>query len=124
MAYPNPIIRFRENNREILRGVTKDHATGRFVLQQRDDETAKTTLDFTDLLNSSTITATVTDSNLTASVAVSAGQITLTTSALGMGYGDADITVTFSDGRIRIEKLRFAEVNGTWRTDYGWTYAS
>jgi hypothetical protein len=41
-----------------------------------------------------------------------------------MGYGDTDITVTFSDGRIRIEKLRYVEVNGNWRSDYGWTYAS
>jgi len=124
MAYPNPIIRYRENNREILRGVTKDHRAGRFVLQQREDETGKTTLDFSDILNGATITAAVTDSNITGTVSVSSGQVTLTTTGLGMGYGDTDVTVTFSDGRIRIEKLRYAEVNGNWRSDYGWTYAS
>jgi hypothetical protein len=124
MAYPNPIIRYRENNREILRGVTKDQSTGRFVLQQRADETAKTTLDFTDILNGATITAAVSDSNISGSTSVSSGQVTLTTTGLGMGYGDTDLTITFSDGRIRIEKLRFAEVNGSWRYDYGWVYAS
>jgi hypothetical protein len=124
MAYPNPIIRYRENNREILRGVTKDHRVGRFVLQQRENETGLAVLDFTDVLNGATITAAVTDSNISGSVAVSSGQVTLTTTGLGMGYGDTDVTVTFSDGRVRIEKLRYVEVNGNWRSDYGWTYAS
>jgi len=108
MAYPNPIIRYRENNREILRGVTKDHRVGRFVLQQREDETGKAVLDFTDILNGATITAAVTDNNISGTVAVSSGQVTLTTTGLGMGYGDTDVTVTFSDGRIRIDKLRYA----------------
>ncbi len=124
MAYPHPTIRYRENNREILRGVPKDHRVGRFVLQQRENETGKAVLDFTDVLNGATITAAVTDSNISGSVAVSSGQVTLTTTGLGMGYGDTDVTVTFSDGRVRIEKLRYVEVNGNWRSDYGWTYAS
>ena len=123
MAYPNPIVRFRENNREILRGVTKDNQTGRFVFQQREDETAKAVLDFTDILNGATITATSTDENITASTSVSSGQITLTTSAMGAGRGDVDLTVTFSDGRVRIEKLRFSEPQGSWRDDYGWVSA-
>lgn len=120
MTYPNPIIRFRENGREILRGVTKDHQTGRFVLQQREDETSKAILDFTDLLNGATITASASDENITASTSVSSGQITLTTSAMGASHGDVDITVTFSDGRVRIEKLRYTEPQGSWRQDYGW----
>jgi len=123
MAYPNPIVRYRENNREILRGVSKDNQTGRFVFQQREDETAKAILDFTDILNGATITATSTDENITASTSVSSGQVTLTTSAMGMSSGDVDLTVTFSDGRIRIEKLRFCEPQGGWRDDYGWVQA-
>jgi len=123
MTYPNPIVRYRENNREILRGVTKDNQTGRFVFQQREDETAKAVLDFTDILNGATITATSTDENITASTSVSSGQITLTTSAMGAGRGDVDLTVTFSDGRVRIEKLRFSEPQGSWRNDYGWVSA-
>jgi len=123
MTYPNPIVRYRENNREILRGVTKDNQTGRFVFQQREDETAKAVLDFTDILNGATITATSTDENITASTSVSSGQITLTTSAMGAGRGDVDLTVTFSDGRVRIEKLRFSEPQGSWRDDYGWVSA-
>ena len=123
MTYPNPIVRYRENNREILRGVTKDNQTGRFVFQQREDETAKAVLDFTDILNGATITASSTDENITASTSVSSGQITLTTSAMGAGRGDVDLTVTFSDGRVRIEKLRFSEPQGSWRDDYGWVSA-
>ena len=123
MTYPNPIVRYHENNREILRGVTKDNQTGRFVFQQREDETAKAVLDFTDILNGATITASSTDENITASTSVSSGQITLTTSAMGAGRGDVDLTVTFSDGRVRIEKLRFSEPQGSWRDDYGWVSA-
>lgn len=123
MAYPHPIVRYRENNRYIIRGATLDEQRGRFVFQQREDETLKAVLDFTDLLNGSTITASSTDENITASTSVSSGQITLTTSAIGNSYGDVDLTVTFSDGRVRVEKLRFQEPNGTWREDYGWISA-
>ena len=123
MTYPTPLIRFRENNRQILRGATQDHQRGRIVFQQREDETMLCVLDFTDLLNGATITATATDENITASPSVSSGQITLTTSAMGASHGDVDLTVTFSDGRVRIEKLRFCEPAGTWRDDYGWVSA-
>lgn len=120
MAYPSPIIRYRENNREILRGVFKDPRRGRFVLSQRATEVGKTILDFTDLLNGSTITATTTPQNITGSVSVSGGQVTLTTSAMGNAYGDVDVKITFSDGRVRVEKLRFTEPQSSWREDYGW----
>lgn len=118
------LIRIRENGRYIRRGVTLDHQRGRFIIQQREGETVKTVIDYTDLLASGeTITVTSTDENVTAATSVSGGQITLTTSGMGASQGDVDLTVTFSAGRVRKEFLRFCEPQGTWRDDYGWVSA-
>jgi len=118
MAYVRPIIRVRENNRFIDRGCYFDAEMGRHVLQATDLETLKVTLDYTDILDSATITVTTNANGLTVSSSVSGGVVTLTLSAVASA-GDLDVTTTFSDGRIRQDFLRVKDPSGWARDDYG-----
>lgn len=118
MAYVRPIIRIRENNRAITRGCHYDAEMGRHVMQSTDRETLKVTLDYTDILDSATITVATSANGLTASSSVVAGVVTLTLSAIAAA-GDLDVTTTFSDGRIRQDFLRITDPSSWARDDYG-----
>ena len=118
MAYVRPLVRVRENNRRIIRGGIWDAPAGRSTFQATSDEALKIDVDFTDVLNSATITAAVTSDGVTASAAVSSGVVTLTISAATVP-GDIDLTVTFDDGRISQEFLRVHDPSYYNRDDYG-----
>jgi hypothetical protein len=118
MAYVRPIIRIRENHRRIVRGGVWDAELGRTVIQATADETFKLNVDFTDVLDSATITAAVEADSATVTAAVSSGVVTLTCSAIGSA-SDVDLTVTFSDGRIQQEFIRLRDPFVGVRDDYG-----
>lgn len=120
MAYVRPIIRIRENGGFIDRGCYLDRAIGRHILQATADEAFKVTLDYTDVLDSATITVATSADGLTASSSVSSGVVTLTLSAVS-GVGDLDVTTTFSDGRIRQDFIRVSDPSSWSRDDYGMT---
>lgn len=110
-------IRIRENDRHISRGCYFDTSTGRFMLQATDTEVLTLPIDYTDILDGATITATLSADGLTATSTVAAGVITLTLSAVA-STGDLDMTVTFSDGRIRQEFFRLIDPHAYRRDDY------
>lgn len=118
MAYVRPIVRVRENARRIVRGGLWDAELGRTVIQATSDETFKINVDFTDLLDSATITAAVSADGATVTASVSSGVVTLTCSAIGSA-ADVDLTVTFSDARIQQEFLRLRDPFVGVRDDYG-----
>ncbi len=118
MAYVRPIIRVRENSRRIVRGGLWDAELGRTVIQATADEAFKVNVDFTDILDSATITAAVEADSATVTAAVVSGVVTLTCSAIGSA-SDVDLTVTFSDGRIQQEFLRLRDPFIGVRDDYG-----
>lgn len=118
MAYVRPIVRVREGNRRIIRGGLWDAELGRTVIQATADEAFKISVNFTDILDGSTITAAVEADNATVSASVSAGVVTLTCSAIGSA-SDVDLTVTFSDGRIQQEFIRLRDPFQWNRDDYG-----
>ena len=118
MAYVRPIIRVRESNRRIVRGGVWDAEAGRTVLQATADETFKVNVDFTDILDSATITAAVTADNATVSSSVASGVVTLTVSDVGSS-ANIDLTVTFSDVRIQQEFLRVKDPFSAVFDDYG-----
>jgi len=118
MAYVRPRIRVRENNRRITRGGVWDAEAGRTTFQATSTEVFKLDVDFTDLLDSATLTAAVTTSGATATSSVSGGVVTLSVSAV-ISVGDIDLTVTFSDGRIQQEFIRITDPSCAQREDYG-----
>jgi hypothetical protein len=118
MAYVRPRIRVRENNRRAVRGGIPDAESGRTVFQATRTEAFKVDVDFTDILDGATITAAVTSDGVTATAAVASGVVTLSISAIG-NLGDVDLAVTFSDGRVQEEFLRFRDPFSIASDDYG-----
>lgn len=117
MAYVNPIIRIRENNCFIDRGCYYDRQIGRHVVQAFDSETFVLKVDYTDILDGDTITASLADSGVDATPTVAAGVVSITASNLS-GWADLDLTVTFSGGRIRQDFLRLIDPFTVSRDDY------
>ncbi len=116
---PDLFIRVRENNRRVVRGVSFDDRTGRYTCQIFEGETIKPVIDLSHWLGTATISsATVSADGGTVTRAISGSQITLTVSAVD-SMSDAELTITASDGRVRIEKFRFVEPNCSGRDDYG-----
>lgn len=122
MAYVRPIVRVRENGRRIIRGGVWDSEQGRTVFQATSEETFKINVDFTDILDGSTITAAVESDGATVTSSVSSGVVILTCSAIASN-ADIDLTVTFSDGRIIQEFLRVKDPFVGTRDDYGASFA-
>jgi hypothetical protein len=117
MAYVNPTVRIRENNRFIDRGCYYDGQIGRHIVQVTEGETIVFKVDYTDVLNGETITASLADDGVDATPSVAAGIVSITASNLS-GFADLDLTVTFSGGRIRQDFLRFCDPFSWSRTDY------
>lgn len=116
---PDLFIRVRENNRRVVRGVSFDDRTGRYTCQIFEGETIKPVIDLSHWLGTATISsATVEADGGTVTRAIAGSQITLTVSAVD-SMSDAELTITASDGRVRIEKFRFVEPNCSGRDDYG-----
>ncbi len=116
---PDLLIQVRENNRRILRGISFDDRAGRYTCQIFEGETIKPVIDLSHWLGTATISsATVEADGGTVTRAISGTQITLTVSAVD-SMSDAELTITASDGRVRIEKFRFVEPNCSGRDDYG-----
>lgn len=102
-------IRPRENNRRIVRGLTYDDTAGRYRVQCSEGETVKVTLDLTDWLGSATVSSSaIANDGVTCTKSEASGVFTLTASDV-QGRGDTDLTITASDGRIRVERLRFED---------------
>lgn len=117
MAYPNPMIRIRENDRFIDRGCYYDGRVGRHIVQVTADETIVLKVDYTDILNSETITASLADDGVDATPVVAAGVVSITASNLS-GWADLDLTVTFSGGRVRQDFIRLSDPFSFQRVDY------
>lgn len=112
-------IRIRENNRRILRGFSFEDRTGRYTCQILEGETIKPELNLSDWLGTETISSvTLSTTGGTVTQTNASGTITFTVSAVST-ICDTAATITTSGGRVRIEKLRFAEPNCTGRDDYG-----
>ena len=122
MAYVRPIVRVRENGRRIIRSGVWDSEQGRTVFQATSEETFQIKVDFTDILDSGTITAAVESDGATVTSSVAAGVVTLTCSAISSN-ADVDLTVTFSDGRIQQEFLRVKDPFTGVKDDYGASFA-
>lgn len=119
------LIRFRENQRYILRGLSHDAERRRFLIDMEPDETHIVTLDFTDILASAeTISAATVSkaSGITASLSLSTPIVTLTLSALSR-LGDVTLTITRSGGDIFKVYLRARSTEASYFNDYGWEYA-
>jgi len=116
---PDLFIRVRENNRRVVRGLSFDDRTGRYTCQIFEGETITPVIDLSHWLGTATISsATVEADGGTVTRAISGTQVTLTVSAVD-SRSDAELTITASDGRVRIEKFRFVEPNCSGRDDYG-----
>lgn len=113
------VIRIRENNRRIVRGFTFDDRLGRYQAQVFEGETIKPQINLSDWLGSATIsTAAITAEGGTVTQSNSDGIVTLTVSGVGTSC-DAKLTITASDGRVRVEKFRFLEASAVQgRNDY------
>ena len=118
MAYPNPTIRVRENNRFIDRGFFYDSTLGRHRYQATNTEVLTAKIDYTDILDGSTITVALASDGLSATPSIAGGVVTLTITP-GCGSGDLDITTTFSDGRKRQDFIRIDDPSCIARDDYG-----
>ena len=116
---PDLFIRVRENNRRVVRGLSFDDRTGRYTCQIFEGETITPVIDLSHWLGTATISsATVEADGGTVTRAISGTQVTLTVSAVD-SRSDAEVTITASDGCIRVEKFRFVEPNCSGRDDYG-----
>lgn len=117
---PDMIAFIRENNRRTVRGMSFDDRIGRLVCQILEGETIKPKLNMEHWLgNGNTISsATISNDGGTATVSLSTPEITLTVSDVD-SMCDTDVTITASDGRVRIEKFRFIAPNCSGRDDYG-----
>ncbi|MEO0975977.1 MAG: hypothetical protein AAFY24_01910 [Pseudomonadota bacterium] len=122
----NASVRYRENQRYIVRGLSFDTEQRTFKLDMEEDETRKVTFNFNDTLDTGqTIdSATISEaSGITASVSLTSNIATLTLSALSC-FGRVEMTVTRSDGQIFKVYLE-AEAVITKRRDrhYYWRHA-
>ncbi len=119
------LIRFRENQRYVLRGVSFDAERRRFLLDMEPGETRQVTLNFNDILASGETVSSVTvskASGITASVSTTSGVTTLTLSALNR-LGDVTLLVTLSGGSIFKVYLRARSTEQQYLQDYGWYFA-
>ena len=117
MAYVKPRVRIRENDRFISRGCYYDAQLGRHIFQVTGDETTVLQVDYTDILDSATITASLAEDGVDGTPSVAAGVVSITCTSV-TGYGDLDLTVTFSDGRIRQDFLRLCDPYSWAASDY------
>lgn len=119
------LLRIRENNRRIVRGCTHDDSIGRTRIQCSTGETVKADVDLEDWLGTATITAvSISPSGGAVSYVQNGDTITLTaTNVDGQSVvpGDCDVTITCSDGRIRVERFRFEMPNADYYRDR-WNY--
>lgn len=119
-------IRFRENQRNVTRGVSFYTERRRFEVDMERDETKIVTLDFNDMLASGETITDVTvskTSGITAAVSTTSNICTLTLSALSR-LGDVTLTVTRSTGAIFKVFLRASSSECIIRDDYRiWSYA-
>jgi hypothetical protein len=116
------LVRVRDNNRRIVRGGWYDDTSGRLKFQVSQGETIKVTLNLSDWLNGATVSSSsLTNSGVTVTKAESSGVFTLTASNVS-GYGYSDLTITASDGRIRLERFRFEDPLTYRPNDYGWPH--
>ncbi len=90
------------------------------VVQVLDGETIKPVLDMTGWLGTASITSTASTRKGEGTVVASeaSGIITLTVSGVE-GVCDITVTITSSDGRVRIERLRIRRTDVGGRDDYG-----
>lgn len=119
------LVRFRENQRYVTRGVSFDAERRRFLIDMEPDETKQITLNFNDLLATSETISTVTvskASGITATVSTTSNVTTLTLSALSR-LGDVTLLVTQSGGEVFKVYLRARSTEASYFDDYYWTYA-
>lgn len=119
------LIRFRENQRYIIRGpISFDTLKRRFLIDMEPDEVKLITIDLNAILNGATITTdeVTKASGITASVSDSSGIITLTLSALSR-LADITLKVTLSDSRVMKIYLRARSTENTYFDDYYWSVA-
>lgn len=119
-------IRFRENQRNVARGLSFNTERRRFEIDMERDETKIITLDFNDMLASAETISSVTvsrTSGITAAVSTTSNICTLTLSALSR-LGEVTLTVTRSTGGIFKVFLRARSSECLYRDDYRlWSYA-
>jgi len=119
---PDNYIAIRENNRRITRGGTFDADNGLTEFQVGQDEVAIATIDMDNWIGSATITTVaLTNSGLTATEAHGTDTVTITVSEVSYS-GTCDALITVSDGRKRMERLRFVTPQSAYpgSNDYGW----
>lgn len=119
------LIRYRENQRYITRGLSFDAERRRFLIDMEPDETKIITINFNDILATAETVSSVTvskASGITASVSTTSNVTTLTLSALSR-LGDVTLLVTLSGGHIFKVYLRARSTEASYFNDYGWTYA-
>ena len=117
---PDMIAFIRENNRRTVRGMSFDDRTGRLTCQILEGEAIKPKLNLEHWLGDGVTISNATASNDggTVSLSTATPEITLTVSAVD-SMCDTDLTITASDGRVRVEKFRFITPNCSGRDDYG-----
>lgn len=113
-------IRVRENNRRIVRGVSYDDRIARYRVQIAEGETVVLQLNMADWLGSATVSSSaLSNDGVTVAKTEASGVFTLTASGIDT-FGDCDLTITASDGRVRLERFRFeSPISGYYRDGYG-----
>lgn len=112
------LIRVRENNRRIVRGCSYDDTLGRYRIQCDEGETVVVEFNLADWLGSVTVSnSAITNDGVTCTKSEASGIFTLTSSGV-TGLGDATLTITASDGRVRVERFRFEQPRATRGPDY------
>lgn len=114
------LLRVRQNNRRITRGGHFDDRAGRFDVYVGEGETVRVDIDITDWIGSATISSSTISTNGGGTVTKSLSGTVFTLTASGVdGFCDATLTITCSDGSVRVEKIRFKRPYVTGRDDYG-----
>lgn len=106
-ALSDRLIILRENQRNIVRGLSYDAVRRVFLLDMREDEALNVIVDVTGILDTNeTVAPSITKAEgITATATSAGGKITLALSGLS-SVGDVTLKLTRSGGQIHIIKLR------------------
>lgn len=119
-------VRYRENQRYIVRGLSYDKERRAFMVDLEEGETKTVSFNFDDILaTGETITSAVVSesSGVTAAILLASNIATLTLSGLGT-CGDVELTITRSGGDVfKVYLEAEAVLNRRKDRHYYWRYA-
>jgi hypothetical protein len=113
------LIRLRDNQRRITRGISWNSQRSRYELDLEEGETLALTVSLEGILASgeTVSSATIESQGVSTSISTSSPEITITFSGLS-GTGTTTLTITRSGGQIHKLRIRTRSANSTSYYDY------